>query len=71
MWRSSCCPMSLLKTLIASRFERVGKLLASLNHPSIASMYGLEEFKGTHFLVLELIKGDTLADRLRQRPSPP
>ena len=49
-----------------ARFEREAKLLASLNHPNIAAIYGLEEHEGTRFLVLELVEGDTLADRLRQ-----
>jgi len=47
-----------------ARFEREAKLLAALNHPNIAAIYGLEEDKGTHFLVLELVGGDTLADRI-------
>ena len=46
-----------------ARFEREAKLLASLNHPNIAAIYGLEESNGTRFLVLELVEGDTLADR--------
>jgi serine/threonine protein kinase len=49
-----------------ARFQREAKLLASLNHPNIAAIHGLEEANGTHFLVLELIEGDTLADRLRR-----
>ena len=44
-----------------ARFEREAKLLASLNHPNIAAIYGLEEDNGTRFLVLELVEGDTLA----------
>ena len=48
-----------------ARFQREAKLLASLNHPNIAAIHGLEESDGTHFLVLELIEGDTLADRLK------
>ena len=48
-----------------ARFEREARLLASLNHPNIAAIYGLEESNGTRFLVLELVEGDTLADRLR------
>jgi serine/threonine protein kinase len=43
-----------------ARFQREAKLLASLNHPNIAAIHGLEESDGTHFLVLELIEGDTL-----------
>jgi serine/threonine protein kinase len=48
-----------------ARFQREAKLLASLNYPNIASIYGLEESGGINFLVLELVKGDTLADRLK------
>jgi len=48
-----------------ARFQREAKLLASLNHPNIAAIHGLEEADGTHFLVLELIEGDTLADRIK------
>jgi serine/threonine-protein kinase len=54
-----------------TRFEREARLLASLNHPNIASIHGFEEHAGTHFLVLELIEGETLEDRLRRRrPAP-
>jgi serine/threonine protein kinase len=53
-----------------ARFQREAKLLASLNHPNIASIYGLEESDGTHFLVLELIEGDTLGDRIKTGPIP-
>src|SRR4051812_38001584 len=52
-----------------ARFEREARLLASLNHPNIAAIYGLEEASETRFLVLELVEGDTLAERLR-RPLP-
>jgi Tol biopolymer transport system component len=47
-----------------ARFEREAKLLASLNHPNIASIHGLDEDRGTRFLVLELVEGETLAYRL-------
>ncbi len=53
-----------------ARFQREAKLLASLNHPNIAAIHGLEESDGTHFLVLELIEGDTLADRLKHGAIP-
>ncbi len=53
-----------------ARFEREAKLLASLNHPNIATIHGLEEASGTRFLVLELVEGDTLADRLEQGAIP-
>ena len=47
-----------------ARFEREAKLLASLNHPNIAAIHGFDEDNGTHFLVMELVEGDTLADRV-------
>ncbi len=53
-----------------ARFEREAKLLASLNHPNIAAIYGLEEHEGTRFLVLELVEGDTLADQLKRGAIP-
>ena len=53
-----------------ARFEREAKLLASLNHPNIAAIYGLEEDNGTRFLVLELVEGDTLAEFLAAAPLP-
>jgi serine/threonine protein kinase len=53
-----------------ARFQREAKLLASLNHPNIAAIHGLEESSGTNFLVLELIEGETLADRLKRGSIP-
>ena len=55
-----------------ARFEREAKVLASLNHPNIGSIYGLEEAEGGKFraLVLELVEGPTLADRIKQGPIP-
>ena len=53
-----------------ARFERETKLLASLNHPNIAAIYGLDEFKGLRFIVLELVEGETLADRLQRGAIP-
>src|SRR5262245_31941090 len=50
------------------RFERGAKLLASLNHPNIAALDGMEQAEGRHFLVMELIEGETLADRLKRGP---
>jgi eukaryotic-like serine/threonine-protein kinase len=52
------------------RFQREAELLASLNHPNIASVYGLEDSNGVKALVMELIEGPTLADRIRQGPIP-
>src|SRR5512136_2729874 len=53
-----------------ARFQREAKVLASLNHPNIAAIHGLEEFEGTRFLVLELVQGGTLADRIKSGPIP-
>src|SRR5215472_18042518 len=47
-----------------ARFQREAQVLASLNHPRIAAIYGLKEFQGIRFLVLELAEGPTLAERL-------
>src|SRR5262245_100614 len=54
-----------------TRFKREAKILASLNHPNIAQVYGLEEFEGTYCIAMELIRGETLADRLRRGPLAP
>ena len=53
-----------------ARFQREAKLLASLNHPNIASIYGLEESGGSNFLVMELVEGETLAERVKRCPVP-
>src|SRR5262247_853461 len=47
-----------------SRFQREAEVLASLNHPNIAAIHDLEETNGTRYLVLELVEGETLADRI-------
>jgi eukaryotic-like serine/threonine-protein kinase len=54
-----------------ARFQREAKLLASLNHPNIAAIYGLEESGGTNFLVLELVEGETLADYIKKNAAEP
>ena len=51
-----------------ARFEREAEVLASLNHPKIASIYGFEEWNGPRALVMELVEGPTLAERIRQGP---
>src|SRR6185295_16241990 len=50
--------------LRAARFEREAKALASLNHPNIAALHGLEESDGRGFLVMELVPGQTLDERI-------
>ena len=59
------------KTRIASHVSSVKpNCCASLNHPNIAAIHGLEEDKGTNFLVLEMVEGDTLADQIKAGPIP-
>src|SRR5262245_35270661 len=53
-----------------SRFQREAEVLASLNHPNIAAIYDLQEADGSRFLILELIEGETLADRIARGPIP-
>ena len=53
-----------------ARFQREAQVLASLNHPGIAAIYGIEEQDGTRALVLELVEGPTLADRISKGPIP-
>src|SRR5687767_9849008 len=53
-----------------ARFEREARLLATLNHPHIGAIYGFENAGPVCALVLELIEGDTLADRLAKGPLP-
>jgi serine/threonine protein kinase len=53
-----------------ARFEREAQVLASLNHPNIAQIYGLEGAGPSRCIVMELVDGDTLQDRLRRGPIP-
>src|SRR5499427_4710867 len=53
-----------------ARFRREAQVLASLNHPNIAAIYGFEDSGTTHALVLELVEGSTLADRIAKGPIP-
>src|SRR5438105_15559315 len=53
-----------------ARFRREAQVLASLNHPHIAAIYGFEDSGSVHALVLELVEGPTLADRIAQGPIP-
>lgn len=53
-----------------SRFQREAQVLASLNHPHIAQIYGLEESGNTRCIVMELVEGNTLAERLKRGPIP-
>ena len=53
-----------------ARFEREARILASLNHPNIATIHGLEKTDGKRFLVMELVEGETLAERIGRGPLP-
>ncbi|MGA2262281.1 MAG: protein kinase [Acidobacteriota bacterium] len=53
-----------------ARLEREAKLLASLNHPKIAAIYGMEHADGKRFLAMEFVQGDTLAQRIADGPLP-
>src|SRR5436190_12346833 len=54
-----------------ARFQRAAEVLASLNHPHIAAIYGLEQADGVQALILELVEGETLADRMAGAPGGP
>ena len=53
-----------------ARFRREAQVLASLNHPNIAHVYGLEQADGVQALIMELVEGETLADRIARGPIP-
>src|SRR5438093_6907753 len=53
-----------------ARFQREAEVLASLNHPHIAAIHHLEEFGESQLLILELVEGETLADRISRGPIP-
>ena len=53
-----------------SRFQREAQMLAALNHPNIATIYGLEQSGGASYLVMELVPGETLAERVKAGPLP-
>ena len=69
--RSRCCPRrSPTMPMRVARFEQEAKTLASLNHSNIAQVYGLERNDGTTGIVMELVEGPTLAERIDEGPIP-
>ena len=64
-------PRSMSDPDMLVRFRREARLLAALNHPNIGAIYGFEVEGDVHAIILELIEGDTLADRIRLGPLPP
>src|SRR3984893_326938 len=54
-----------------ARFQREAKMLAQLNHPNIATIFGLEQSGDTSYLVMELVSGETLAERVKRGGSVP
>ena len=53
-----------------ARFEREARVLASLSHPNVAGIHGLEDVEGKRFLVMELVEGETLAEKVARGPVP-
>src|SRR5262245_40093581 len=53
-----------------SRFQREAEVLASLNHANIAAIHDVQEVNGSRLLILELVEGETLADRIHRGPIP-
>src|SRR5262245_23534048 len=53
-----------------ARFEREAQVLAALNHPNLAIIHELKEVQGAQFLILELVEGETLAERIARGPIP-
>ena len=54
----------------SERFEREARLLAQLNHQNIATLHGLDEHDGRLFLIMEVVQGETLAERIARGPIP-
>src|SRR5512141_2243065 len=54
----------------AARFEREARLLAAINHPAIGAIYGAEEFDSLRCIIVELVPGETLAERILRGPIP-
>src|SRR5436190_13374391 len=53
---------------LLQRFQREARAASSLNHPNICTIHGIEQFESEHFIVMELLDGESLADRIRRGP---
>ena len=72
-WRSNCCSRGVSADPDRlARFEREARVLAALNHPNVATLFGFErdDSGSTPFLVMELVEGETLAERIDRGPVP-
>ena len=68
--RSRSCPSRSPRSRSTGAVQREAQMLASLNHPNIAAIYGFEKSGGVQALVMELVEGPTLADRIAKGPIP-
>ena len=64
-------PTMALNPELLARFERESRVLAAIDHPNIAAIHSIEHVDGLHLLVLQLVEGLTLAERVKQAPVPP
>ena len=53
---------------LLQRFQREARAASALNHPNICTIHGIEQFESEHFIVMELLDGESLADRIRRGP---
>jgi serine/threonine protein kinase len=53
---------------LLQRFQREARAASSLNHPNICTIHGIEQFESEHFIIMELLEGESLADRIRRGP---
>ena len=53
---------------LLQRFQREARAASALNHPNICTIHGIEQFESEHFIVMELLDGELLADRIRRGP---